>query len=266
MNKSYFGIFKMEFKGELQYRSKAISGMLTQLFWGLLQIYLYTAFLNETPVDGFSISQMATYIWLGQAFFVMRYITVPKEIGTSIVNGNVSYNFVRPLDLYNNWFCENLGQKIASTLLRFPLIIILALFLPGNLRMYGPVSVTALLLTILGVILGTCISVAISMFTVYITFKTLSEKGASGIVSTISGLLGGMIIPLPLMPQSLQNVINYLPFRFISDLPFRIYIGNVGISEGLIFLSIGLAWLIVLIILGKLLLKSALKKTVIQGG
>ncbi len=266
MNKSYLGIFKMEFKGELQYRNKAISGIFTQFFWGLLQIYLYVAFLNDTPVNGFSISQMATYIWLGQAFFAMRFITMPKRTGDNIVNGNVSYNFVRPLDLYNNWFCENLGQKIAATLLRFPLIIVIALFLPGNLKMYAPVNITALLLTILGIILGICLSVAISMFAVYLTFKTLSQKGSATIVATISGLLGGIVIPLPLMPQSLQNVINYLPFRFISDLPFRIYIGNIGITEGLIFLGIGIAWLIVLIIIGKLLIKSALKNTVIQGG
>ena len=36
--------------------------------------------------------------------------------------------------------------------------------------------------------------------------------------------------------------------------------------DGLIFLAIGFAWLVLLTILGKLLIKSALKKTVIQGG
>lgn len=80
MGKSYFGIFKMEFKGELQYRAKALSGIATQIFWGLLQIYLYTAFMDSGSVDGFTLSQMSTYIWLGQAFFAMRYIVMGKRL------------------------------------------------------------------------------------------------------------------------------------------------------------------------------------------
>ena len=58
---------------------KRFSGITTQLFWGLLQIYLYMAFLNTESVDGFSITQMASYIWLGQAFFAMRYILMGKK-------------------------------------------------------------------------------------------------------------------------------------------------------------------------------------------
>ena len=107
---------------------------------------------------------------------------------------------------------------------------------------------------------------AISMFVVYLTFVTQSSKGSQIFVHTLTGLLGGMIIPLPMLPQALQNVLNYLPFRFISDLPFRIYIGNVDLKTAGIFIAISIAWLVVLIILGKLLLKLSLKKTVIQGG
>lgn len=67
MGKSYFGIFKMEFKGELQYRAKAISGIATQFFWGLLQIYLYSAFMKSDTINGLTIAQMTSYIWLGHA-------------------------------------------------------------------------------------------------------------------------------------------------------------------------------------------------------
>ena len=76
---SYFGIFKMNFKGELQYRSKAISGVVTQIFWGLMYIYLYTAFMGGKIIDGFSINQMITYVWLGQAFLVIRFLDLPKN-------------------------------------------------------------------------------------------------------------------------------------------------------------------------------------------
>jgi ABC-2 type transport system permease protein len=75
-----------------------------------------------------------------------------------------------------------------------------------------------------------------------------------------------MFIPLPLMPQALQNVVNFLPFRFITDLPLRIYIGNVSIMSGLMYIGIALAWLAVIIIAGQLLMKKVCKNAIIQGG
>jgi len=89
---SYRGLFKMTFKGELQYRAKALSGITTQFFWGLLYIYLYTAFMKGDTIDGFSISQMCSFIWLGQAFFVLRYIDLPKKCAKEIYDGLVKLN------------------------------------------------------------------------------------------------------------------------------------------------------------------------------
>lgn len=263
---SYFGIFKMQFKGELQYRAKAFSGVLTQFFWGLMYICLYSAFLKNGTVNGFTLEQMTTYVWLGQAFLVMRFVTLGKHCASEITSGNVCYKFVRPINLYNLWYAEFVGEKLAATILRFAPILVVASFLPVGFRLTAPVSFVAFTLFLVSLILGLLISAALSMFAVDIVFKTLSGKGAVNIVTTLCGLLGGMYIPLPMLPQGIQNVLNYLPFRFISDLPFRIYIGNIPTTEALIYCGISLAWLIVIVLLGKLLLKGSLKKTIIQGG
>lgn len=263
---SYRGLFKMTFKGELQYRAKAISGVTTQFFWGIMYIYLYTAFMGGNVVEGFSISQMASFIWLGQAFFVLRYIDLPKKCASEIENGDVCYKFIRPLNLYNQWYFEHLGYKLSATMLRFFPILIISILLPSSIGLSAPVSFTAFGLFVITLIIGALMASAISMIIVYLTFKTQSAKGTQTIVNTLCSILGGFYIPIPLMPKSIQNVLNYLPFRYIIDLPFRIYIGNVDIKNAIIFALISLSWLIILIALGKLLLKKALKKTIIQGG
>ena len=114
--------------------------------------------------------------------------------------------------------------------------------------------------------IGALLTSAISMIIVYLTFKTLSAKGTVSICNTVCGVLGGLYIPLVFMPQSVQNVLNYLPFRFTMDLPARIYIGNIPPLEGLKFLGIALAWLIVIVLIGKLLIAKAGKNAIIQGG
>lgn len=264
--KEYKGLFKMTFKGEIQYKIKAFSGIITQLFWGIMYVYLYTAFMGGNVIEGFSLPQMASYVWLGQAFFVLRYVDLPKRCANEIESGDVCYKFTRPIDLYNQWYFEHLGYKISATLLRCPIVIIVALLLPSKIGLMAPVSISAFLLFVLSLAMGGLMMSAISMIVVFLTFKTNSSKGTSSIVNTICGIFGGLFIPLPLMPNALQNVINYLPFRYIVDLPIRIYIGNMSISSALMFIGIALAWLVFLIVLGKILISKAVKNTVIQGG
>ena len=264
--KSYLGIFNMQFKGELQYRAKAFSGILTQFFWGLLYICLYTAFMKNGTVNGFSVSQMTSYVWLSQAFFVIRFVGIGKNVGSEITSGNVCYKFVRPINVYNLWYAEYLGEKLAASALRFAPIIVIAFCLPQGFNMSLPASVPAFFLFLLTLILGLLISVALSMFAVNIIFKTLSVKGSTGIVSTICGLLGGFYIPLPFLPKTLQTILSYLPFRYVGDLPFRIYVGSISVTDGLIYAGISVGWLVILVLLGKLLMKKSLKKTIIQGG
>ena len=264
--KSYIGMFKMSFKGELQYRAKAFSGILTQFFWGIMYVYLYTAFMGGNVIDGFSIPQMASYVWLGQAVFAMRFVDISKESAREIQNGDVCYKFTRPINLYNQWFADNWGHKLSATLLRSPLIIIIAMLLPSSVGLMAPVSFTAFILSFISLILGSMMMSAIAMIAVALIFKTVSPKGVVSLVHTISGLLGGLFIPLPLMPTPLQNVINYLPFRFVTDLPLRIYIGNVSVASGLMFIGIALLWLVALIAIGQLLFKVVCKNATIQGG
>ncbi len=264
--KSYLGMFKMSFKGELQYRAKAISGILTQFFWGIMYVYLYTAFMGGDIIDGFSVAQMASYVWLGQAVFAMRFVDISKDTAREIQNGDVCYKFTRPINLYSQWFAENWGHKLSATLLRSPLIIIVALLLPSGVGLMLPASFSAFILFIISLLIGSMMMSAIAMIAVALIFKTASPKGVVSLVHTISGLLGGLFIPLPLMPQSLQNIINYLPFRFVTDLPLRIYIGNVGIMSGLMYIGIAIAWLIALIAIGQILMKMVCKNAIIQGG
>jgi len=264
--KSYLGMFKMSFKGELQYRAKAFSGVLTQFFWGVMYVYLYTAFMGGNIIEGFSLPQMASYVWLGQAVFAMRFVDLSKDTAREIQNGDVCYKFTRPINLYNQWFAENWGHKLAATVLRSPLIILIALLLPSSIGLMLPVSFEAFILFLISLLLGSLMMSAISMIAVALVFKTASPKGVVTLITTISGLLGGMYIPLPLMPAQIQNVINFLPFRFVTDLPLRIYIGNISVLSGLMYIGIAIAWLATIILLGQLLMRRVCRNAIIQGG
>ena len=263
----YIAMFKMYSKQELSYKGKAFWGLVTQIFWGCMLIMIYSAFYEtgNGPSD-FTMNQMASYLWLHQAFFALSYMGQESAITNLIVKGDVAYEFIRPFDLYLNWYSRVLAKKIVGTLLRFAPIILLSALLPAGIGLSAPAGIWAFLLFVVSLLLGAMLSSAIAMFINILTFKTMVPKGAAAIVSVIYGLLGGIYVPLPLLPQLVQNILNFLPFRYAVDLPFRIYVGNIDPLNGLFFVLIQIVWIGVLILIGKLLMKRCLKNVEVQGG
>ena len=125
---------------------------------------------------------------------------------------------------------------------------------------------TYLLLFVLVMILSSILMTALVLLYHVICLFTLDERGVVNIFMILSDILSGLVIPVPFFPDYLKNISNILPFRYISDLPFRLYVGNISINEGLVGIIIQIIWIIILVILGRFITKKALEKAVIQGG
>ena len=104
------------------------------------------------------------------------------------------------------------------------------------------------------------------MFAYIIVLYTLDPRGVFNITYSLFGFLGGLVIPIPLFPEFMQNIFNFLPFRYVGDLPYKIYIGYTPISTALWQIGIQIIWIIGLYTIGKLILTSKSKKLVVQGG
>ena len=99
-----------------------------------------------------------------------------------------------------------------------------------------------------------------------IMMHTLNEKGVVGIIIALADILSGIVVPIPFFPRFLQVISSLLPFQYVSDLPFRIYVGNIGIKTGMAGLAVQAVWIIILVSLGYFLMHKSLKKVIVQGG
>lgn len=258
---------KLNIKKVVQYRAAAISGILTQLFFGLMYIALYTAFLKSGKT-GFTQRQMISYVWLGQIFFALfSYFDICKqEISRRIMNGDYAYELIRPINLYDNWFQIVFSKPLGHMLVRGLPVTIIALLMPCGLGLMLPPSIECLLLFIVSTLISSLLVASISMLSYIITLYTLSSSGVFAFMVAIGSLLSGGVVPIPMMPKIVQDVLNFFPFRYVSDLPYRIYIGDIYGIEALIQIGVQIAWTIALIVVGKLIMKSKIKKLVVQGG
>ena len=265
---AYYSLFKMRLLKGLQYRISALAGVATQFFWGFMYIMIFEAFYKSTSnPQPISLRELFQVLWLQQSFLALIMLWYrDSELINLITSGNIAYELCRPSDLYSFWYAKLIAQRLSGALLRcFPIIIVASL-LPYPYKFSLPPSLTSFVLFFITLTLGVILIVAISMLIYISTMYTMSPTGSLLIFGVFGEFFSGLIIPVPLMPELLKKIVYILPFRYASDLPFRIYAGNIGLSEALISIIVQILWILILISLGKLWMNRALKKVVIQGG
>ena len=266
--KTYLAYFILKFRVGLQYRAAAYAGILTQMFFGFIFAFVYIAFYDSNPGSvPMELHKLISYVWLVQAFYAMLYLRHrDSEIVSMIKTGNISYELVRPQNVYMMWFSKIMGDKLASVTLRFLPVLILTSFLPGALRLDLSITLVRFIIFIPSFILAFVLIISFIVLMHVCMMFTLDDRGIIGMFVTVAEIMAGVEIPLPFFPGFMRNISNFLPFRYMSDFPFRFYVGDISIPEGLISILVQLVWIIILMVIGKLLMKKALSKATIQGG
>ncbi len=266
--KAYYTYFKLKFITGLQYRSAAIAGISTQFFFGFVYIMVFYAFYESgsgsLPME---ISALSTYLWLNQSLFALinQFYRDP-ELFDLIKTGNISYEISRPKNLYLMWYFKLLGQRLSNVVLRFFPIIIITSLLPKPLNFTLPVSPQAFILFLVALSIGTLLVVSLSVLYPIIALLTMNEKGIVNIFAVVADLLSGVVIPIPFFPPILKMISRVLPFQYISDLSFRIYVGDISIQNGIYGIFIQLIWLFITITIGYSIMRHNIKRVVVQGG
>jgi ABC-2 type transport system permease protein len=264
----YYSAFRIRLLNNLQYRIAALAGLATQFFWGFMMIMILLAFYRSSDAaPPMTPAQTACYIWLQQAFLVFVALWYrDMDLFGLITSGNVAYELCRPTSLYWLWYVRLLAQRMAGGALRCLPVLLAAFLLPRPYGLVLPPSLAAGLLFLVTLTLGLFVNVGISMFIYILTFRTLSPVGSLLLIGTAGEFCAGLILPLPLMPDWLQKILLFLPFRLASDLPFRTWSGHLSIQAAEQGVLWQLAWLIVLTLTGKLAMDRTLRRLVVQGG
>jgi len=266
--KTYLSLMKIYFLNGLQYRVAALAGIATQFGFGFLYISVYLAFYRSNP-DAFpmEISQIVSYIWIQQAFLALFMMWFFEwSIFNTITSGGIAYDLARPMDIYGKWFCQCIASRIARTVLRCLPLLLVAFLLPYPYKLILPPDILQFSLFLLSSLLALLVIAAFGMFIYISTIHTMNPVGIRAISAALSDFLGGHIIALPFFPDGFRQVAELLPFAAMQNMPLRIYSGNIAGIDAVYGIIFQVFWLIVLIVLGKLWMKTSLLKVIVQGG
>ena len=265
---SYITLFRIRFILRLQYRVAAWAGLATQFAWGFMNILLFYAFYSENPANfPMTFEQFAAHIWLTQALLMIFVVYVwDSSIFDSITSGNIANELARPIDLYNMWLVKNMANRIAGVVLRCFPVLIVAFILPKPFGLMLPPDIFTFVLFLISMIFAFVLVNLYCMLFYISGFYTINSSGIRMLGCAVSDLLSGFIIPLPFYPEPILKIVNFLPFASMQNLPLFIYSGYINKEEALYKIGVQIFWIIAFYILGKLLMKNALKKIIVQGG
>ncbi len=259
----YFTVFRLRALMETQYRAAALGGLVTQVFFGLVYIFLYTAlFAGGNPE---MLRDTITYVWLQQMFFRMMFST-DGELTSLILSGGVAYMLVRPVDQHRFWVCRDVGGRLVSALMRLLPMVAVQFLLPAELRIALPDGPLSLVQFSLSLMLGLVCMCELSAITDAVVMKTLDKRGISAIINLTMMTFSGNVIPLPLFPDSLQTLIRYQPFAQALDAPIRMYQQCATLPEWALNVAVQLTWIIILQAVGRAMWRKRLNNMIVQGG
>ncbi len=266
--KAYLAVFRIRFSHTIQYRAAAIAGMVTQYAWGFMELLMFSAFYRVSP-EAFPMSfqQTVNYVWIQQAFLALFMSWFwEMEIFDTITSGAIAYEMARPLDLYARWFSQSVATRLARCVLRAVPILLVALLIPGPLRMTLPPNAGQFTLFLLSTLLSLGVVVAFSMLIYISAFCTLSAVGMRVMAAVLVDFLAGGVVPLPFFPPVLRTIVELTPFAAMQNMPLRIYSGNIAGTEALFGLALQAFWLLVMVLFGKWWMRKAQTKVIVQGG
>ena len=192
-------------------------GVILYIFLQLWQLTYANAGVER--VGDLSLNQMLWYLTITESI-VLSSPRIAQEVDQDVRTGALATQLIKPMSypLYRLWF--TLGERI----IRFGVNAIVGALIIFILA--GPIHLS--LIGILMFLIVLFLSFTLDFLGVFIigigSFWTEDTTGLVLIYSRLNMILGGMLIPIEIFPDTIQPVLKFLPFANIVYGPARMLV------------------------------------------
>lgn len=260
----FYYMSRMIFLEHMSY-SKAlcveIIGSLVSIF---LYYYLWKIVFEKTDrIAGFTTAQMTTYVIFSKILASQFGKGINTQFSRWIASGDIAVELSRPVGIFTILFTRRMGEFGAYIVFKaIPVCAIGYIFLRGE----GPKNMSYLLLFVISVLMSIAIMFYFEMITGLLSIYTLTHYGLGFAKRAALDLLSGGVVPLFLFPDTIANILSFLPFAGMVSVPIYIFLGKYSTIECTFYLGVELFWILVLWIITRFIYGHVIKKAVVQGG
>ena len=193
-------------------------------------------------------------VWYITSTEVAIMATPPRVIedeSNLILDGSVESDLLRPIDVFAVHVANWIGQSSPRFVSCLFAGLLWGLWFGGR-----PPSVGLIILAGLSLLLAIVINIIAQITVAAATFWVRDTKGLWFLYQKLVFVLGGMLLPLEVLPSTVEQVARYLPFMAMAYVPGRL---AAGFWEPELLLT-QVAWLVVMTVVGLLLYRRGLDR------
>jgi len=260
----WWEVARRGFRRYATYRWATFAGVFTNTVFGFMRAYVLLALFRLTPqINGYDASDALTYSFVTQGMLMPLYMWGWYEVSDTVYSGQIATDLYRPFDYQLYWLSLDMGRAVYHALMRgIPPFLVASVFF--DLRL--PVDVMTWPIFLVSFALAVTVSFGMRFIVNLMSFWLVEVKGLNTLASGVWTLLSGFILPLAFFPDAIGRVLRMLPFAAMLELPMEIFLERAQGTEIIGTLALQLMWALVLLAAGRMVLASATRKLVVQGG
>ncbi len=257
----------------VQFAAKAISreatyrfDVFTSIGSFLVRVYLlrtvWTAlYAHNAAPDRLPLHAIITYSTVALLMGLVLDIDQTRILHDKLNDGSIATDFMKPISVPLYLFSDGTGEVLFHAFLIVPALLLSLLLV--HIDVPAPAVLGAFALSfVLGYFVGFFLNFSLNC----IAFWTLEISAVQLILTWVTDLLGGAIVPLVLFPLGLQQVIFALPFAAMFPTPLLIYVGRIPPSGYAGALGVQALWLAGLAAIAATVWRAGARRVVVQGG
>ena len=260
----YLTTARMAIASEFQYRTGHYFFLLGMIAEPVIYLVVWTTIADQQggSVNGLSAGYFAAYYIVWTLVRNMNIVFGAPYWEYRIREGELNRDLLRPmLPLHWDiaWFA---GWKVVMIVLWLPIAFGLSLVFDPTLSP-RPAEIVTFAIAIWGAyLIRTMLQESLGM----LCFWTTRGAAIFDLYMTVELLLSGRLVPLPLMPDWVQEVSRFLPFQWAFYFPIESLVGDLSNQELAQGLFVQLFWILVGLAIFRVAWRSAIKRYSAVGG
>lgn len=227
---------------------------LLRMVW--IAVYAHNAAPPELPLHA-----IITYSTIALLMGLVMDIDQTRMLYEKIHDGSIATDFMKPISVPLYFFADGTGEVLFHAALILPSLAVALLIVHVDVPAPAVVAVFAL-----SAFLGYLVGFFLNFILNCTAFWTLEIHAVQLIVTWVTDLLGGELVPLVLFPAAVQNVIGALPFAAMFSTPLLIYVGVIPPERWATMLGLQALWVAVLATIATAMWRAGSQRLVVQGG
>jgi ABC-2 type transport system permease protein len=227
----------------------------------LLRMVWVALYARNAAPHGLPLHAILTYSAVALLMGLVLDVDQVSSLYDRLHDGSIVSDMLRPISVPLYFFADGTGEVLFHAALIVPSLAI-AIFIV-HIDVPSPAVFAAFAFSlVLGYFVGFCINFILNCT----AFWTLEIHAVHSIVTWLTDLLGGELVPLVLFPAALQNALFALPFAAMFSTPLLIYVGVIPPDRYLGAIGAQAAWIAILGVVCVAMWRAGSRRIVVQGG